>query len=194
MKPSVPHTIAAALAVLAAGCAGGLNVQTTVDADGYTVIRTVDNEIGLEGEREFSEYALEGIEIDLAGVERAVYLDAVKRSRRAERPVYFLRLTYTGPVELHIERRRSLEMSVDNSGRFTLRGFGEVDRTFDEMNRTHIESFDYAIPMDVLYLMSRAREVTLVITGRDIVLDGYLLERNFDTFRSFVDEHVDPIE
>jgi hypothetical protein len=165
-----------------------------VDADGYTVVRTVDNEIGLEGEREFSDYALEGIEMDLVGVERAVYLDAVKRSRPGERPVYFLRLTYAGPVELYIERRRSLELYVDNSGRYALRGHGSVDRSYEEMTRTHIESFDYAVPMDVLFRISRAREVTLVITGRDIVLDCYLLDRNFDTFRRFVDEHVDPVD
>jgi hypothetical protein len=194
VKPFIPHTITAALVLLAAGCAGGPGVNTTVDADGYTVVRTVDNEIGLEGEREFSEYALEGIEMDLAGVERAVFLDAVRRSRPGERPIYFLRLTYTGPVELYIERRRSLELAVDNSGRFTLRGTGTADRSYDEMNRTHTETFDYTIPMDVLYRLSRARDVTLQITGRDIVLNGYLLDRNFDAFRRFVDDHVDAIE
>jgi len=181
------------LALTVVGCAGQFDVKTSIDDDGYTVTHLADNEIGIEGERGYGDYAIEGVSIDLAGVDRAVYLDPVKRARAGETPVYFLRLTYTGQEELHFERRKSLELMIDNYGPYVLRGFGAVSRTHDAINNFHSESFDYAVDMDVLLLIAKADDVSLVITGRDIVLDGYLLARNFDNYRRFVDEFVDEI-
>jgi hypothetical protein len=181
------------LALSASGCAGQFNIKTSIDEDGYTITQLVDNEIGIEGERGYGDYAIEGVDIDLAGVYRAVYLDPVKRARFGETPVYFLRLTYTGQEELHFERRKSLELKIDGHGPYVLRGSGAVSRSHDAPNNRYTESFDYAVEMDVLLLISRAQDVTLVITGRDVVLDGYLLDRNFDNYRRFVDKYVDEI-
>lgn len=182
------------LALITFGCAGQFKVETSVDPDGCTVTHVTENEVGLEGERGYADYAIQGIDIDLAGVERAVFLDPVKRARPGETPVYFLRMTYTGQEELYIERRRSLELMIDNYGPYVLKGFGPVSRVHDAGNKTHTESFDYVVPVDVLMLVIKAQEVTLVITGRDIVIHGYLLDRNFDNYRRFVDEYVDEIQ
>jgi hypothetical protein len=194
MAKTIRILLLSGLALSTFDCTGQWNVKTTVDEYGYTVTHLADNEIGIEGERGYSDYAIECVGIDLAGVERAVFLDPVKRARAGETPVYFLRLKYSGQEELHFERRKSLEMKIDNYGPYILKGFGAVSRSHDEINKTYVESFDYVVPMDVLLLIANATEVTLIITGRDLVLDGYLLERNFVNYRRFVDEYVDEVQ
>jgi hypothetical protein len=173
------------------GCAGGLNVGTSVEPDGTVIDRMINNEIGLEGEGEYSDYAIEGSRMDLVGVDQYCYLDASRHRELDGSTTYFLEFSYTGPRELYIERRKSLELVIDGGAPVVLIGQGEVAREEDKMNKTYVESFRYLIPVHVLVKSANAKEVDVIVTGRDFVLNGYLLENNFDNYKKFVKDYVE---
>ena len=178
------------LALTAAGCAGGYHVERSVDADGVAVDRMVGNEIGIEGEGEYSEYAIAGSRMDLAGVEEQCYLDAVRHSGSVRPPTYYLLLSYSGPRDLHIVNRRSLTLVIDENASVTLSGRGDVERKAEEVNKTYTESFYYLVPAEVLVRIADAKKVDVLVAGQEFELKCYFLDRNFDNFRRFVKQFV----
>ncbi len=174
-----------------AGCAGGYRVENSVDADGIEIDRMVGNEIGVEGEGKYSDYAIQGTRMDLAGVDQQCYLDAVRRRKSDGTPVYYLLFSYTGPRDLHIVNRKSLTLLIDGHASVVLTGRGEVERDADEVNNTYTESFYYLIPPEVLVRVADAEEVDVVVAGRVFELKCYLRDKNFDNFQRFVKDYVD---
>jgi hypothetical protein len=183
--------LALCVASISAGCAAGYRVETSVDARGVEIVCTVDNEIGLEGEGEYSSYAMYESEMFLSGVEHHCYLDASRRLYPDGQTTYLLRLSYYGPRYLNIQNRRSLKLVIDQHTSTTLEGWGEIVREEDKMNKSFHESFDYLIPVDYLVTLSRANEVLVTVDGIDFELTGFLTDANFDIFRKFVAEYVD---
>ena len=179
--------------VLAAGllaCAGGYHVERHVDDLGTETVTMDKNEIGIEGEREYSDYAISGTAMYLTGVEQYCALDAVRRTKMDGSRHYYLRFSYTGPRELNIVDRRSLELIFDDQSTATLEGRGEVERESDPMSESWSETFYYAIDDEVLVRLSEANEVHVVVTGSEFELRCYLLERNFDAFQAFVRDYI----
>jgi len=178
---------------LAAGllsCAGGYHVERHVDDLGTETVIMDKNEIGIEGEREYSDYAISGTTMHLTGVEQYCALDAVRRTKMDGSRHYYLRFSYTGPRELKIVDRRSLKLIFDDKSTATLEGRGEVERESDPMSESWSETFYYAIDDEVLVRLSEADEVHVVVTGSEFELRCYLLERNFDAFQAFVRDYI----
>jgi hypothetical protein len=179
--------------LLAAGllaCAGGYHVERHVDELGTETVVMDKNEIGIEGEGEYSDYAISGTEMYLTGVEQYCALDAARRTKMDGSRHYYLRLSYTGPRELNIVDRRSLKLVFDDQSVVTLAGRGEVERESEPMIGSWSEMFYYAIDDEVLVRMSEADEVHVIVTGSEFELQGYLLDRNFDAFQAFVKDYV----
>jgi hypothetical protein len=179
--------------LLAAGllaCAGGYHVERDIDDLGTETVIMDKNEIGIEGEREYSDYAISGTDMYLTGVEQYCALDAARRTKMDGSRHYYLRFTYTGPRELNIVDRRSLQLVFDDQSSVTLSGRGEVERESDPMSGSWSETFYYAIDDEVLVRLSEADEVHVVVTGSEFELRCYLLERNFDAFQAFVRDYV----
>lgn len=165
-----------------------------MDDDGTEITRMIDNEIGVEGEGEYADYAIRGTRMDLAGVEQHCYLDPARHLEPNGDTRYYLLFTYTGPRDLHIVNRRSLSLVIDGTATAVLVGRGDVIRQYSPMNGVYTESFYYYIPAEVLVRLAEADEVNVVVTGRDFQLDCYLLDKNFDGFRRFAKEYVEWVE
>ena len=133
IHPGIPCGLV--LFALLSACAGGYRVQTSVESDGTQVDRTVDNEVGIEGEGEFSDYAIPETQIDLVGVEQHCYIDAVRRRKPDGTVNFYLLFSYTGPLELHIVNRKSLRLVIDKHATVVLEGRGEVKRYAEEMSK-----------------------------------------------------------
>ena len=164
-------------------------------AAGFLALEGVDqmvgNEIGVEGEGKYSDYAFQGARLDLAGVDQQCYLDAVRRTKSNGTPVYYLLFSYTGPRDLHIVNRKSLTLLIDGHATVVLTGRGEVQRDADEVSEIYTESFYYIIPAEVLVRVADAKEVDVVVAGREFELKCYLHDKNFDNFKRFVKEYID---
>jgi len=166
-------------------------VSVFASSTGKLTTRMVGNEIGVEGEGEYSDYAIQGTRIDLTGVDQHCYLDAVRRRGADGRPVYFLLFSYSGPRDLHIVNRKSLTLLIDEHTSVVLTGRGEVEREVNEVSQIYAESFYYLIEPEVLARVANADEVDIVVAGREFELKCYLLDKNFDNFQRFVKEYVD---
>lgn len=173
------------------GCMGGYRVQTSVDADGTVIDRMIDNEIGLEGEGVYSDYAIQGTQMDLAEVERHCFLDASRHRRPDGEVTYYLLFRYTGPRYLEIAKRRSLELLIDDHTSCTLLGRGQVKRDENKLEKTSTESYQYEISDRVLVRLANAHKVSVVVTGSAFDLECYFVPNNFENFRKFVKEFVD---
>jgi len=182
------------MGVLMVACAGGYRVQTSVEADGTVVDRMVDNEVGLEGEGEYSDYAIQGSTMDLAEIERQCFLDASRHRAPDGEVTYYLLFRYTGPRHLEIAKRRSMELFIDEHTSCTLLGRGQVTRDENKMEQTFTESYDYEISDDILVRLANANEVKIVVKGSEFDLDCYFVDRNFENFRKFVKEYVDWVD
>lgn len=182
------------VSVYLVGCAGGYRVQTSVEADGTVIDRMVDNEVGLEGEGEYSDYAIQGSQMDLAEAERQCFLDASRHRAPDGEVTYYLLFSYTGPRHLEIAKRRSMELFIDEHTSLTLRGRGQVTRDENKMENTFSESYDYEISDEVLVRLANANEVKVVVKGSEFDLDCYFVDRNFENFRKFVKEFVDWVD
>jgi hypothetical protein len=173
------------------GCSAGYRVESSVDARGVEIDRMVDNEIGLEGEGEYSDYAMYQTDMYLTGVEQHCDLNAWRQQWPGGQTTYYLHFSYTGPRYLNIQNRRSLKLVIDLYTSTTLEGRGEVTRAEDKMYKTFTESFDYLIPVEYLVTMAGADDVQVIVEGVDFELRGYLTEKNFADFKKFVADYVD---
>ena len=183
------HTLT--LALFLVGCAGGISVQTTVQEDGTVIDRVVGNEIGIEGEGEYSDYAIHGSTMDFVGVDQYCYLDPSKHRAADGVVTYYLEFSYTGPRELYIERRKSLELVIDRLYSVVLVGQGEITRDQEKMNNTFVESFSYLITANELVKLAEAKQVQVVVTGREFALTGFFTKNNIDNFEGFVRDYVE---
>jgi len=179
------------LALLAVGCARlSCRVQTLVEADSVVVDRMVENQIGLEGEGRFSDFAVPGVSMDVAPVERVCFLNASRHRAPDGTTAYYLSFSYTGPDQLIIEERRTMELEIDGADLITLERHGEVSRTQSDLNASSTESCDYEIAAQVLKLLAHARSVHVLVTGSGAEVNGYFLQSNFENFKRFVDGYV----
>jgi hypothetical protein len=183
--------LALVLVLYLVGCASGLNVETSIEPDGTVIDRMVNNQIGIEGEGEYSDYAMGGSTMNLVGVDQYCYLNASRHRELDGTTTYFLEFSYTGPRELYIERRKSLELVINGATPVVLIGQGETAREQDKMNKTFVESFRYLIPVHELVNLSDAKEVGVIVTGRDFVLNGFFVENNFNNYKKFVKDYVE---
>ncbi len=193
-----PHTVygrckplALVFVLYLVGCASGLKVETSVEPGGTVIDRMVNNEIGVEGEGEYSDYAMDGSSMDLVGVVHYCYLDASRHREPGGATTYYLEFSYTGPRELYIERRKSLELVIDGATPVVLVGQGEAAREQDKMNKTYVESFKYLISVHTLVRLAGAKEVGVIVTGRYFVLNGYFVKKNFANYKTFVKDYVE---
>jgi len=170
---------------------GGYRVERSLSGDGVITDRLVQNEITLEGEGDYADFAIDGVQQNLVGVDQQCFLDPARRWDRYRTATYFLLFSYTGPRELFIERRRSLELVIDGYYSTKLVGQGEPARTADQMAGTYTETFEYLVPAEVLARVAQSDEVILTVTGREVTLHGFFDAKNFENFRRFVDEFVE---
>jgi len=188
-RRTLPFAIA--LALLAVGCARlSCRVQTLVEADSVVVDRMVENQIGLEGEGRYSDFAVPGVGMDVAPVERVCFLNASRHRAPDGTTAYYLSFSYTGPDQLIIEERRTMELEIDGADPITLERHGEVSRTQSDLNESSTESCDYEIAAQVLKLLAHARSVHVLVTGSGAEVNGYFLQSNFENFKRFVDGYV----
>jgi hypothetical protein len=186
--PRLLHALA--VTALIVGCAGGYRVQSSIGADGTVIDRMVDNAIALEGEGQYSDYAIPGVDMDLVGIEQSCFLNASRHRAPDGSLTYYLLFSYTGPQRLNIGHRRSLELVIDRKYSIVLVGQGEVARDQDKMNKTFTESFEYLIPVETLVMLSRADEANVIVTG-EFELRGYFDGGNFSNYVKFVENYVD---
>lgn len=189
--PTIPAAlIPVLLAALLAACAGGAPAtRTDFEDDGTVTQRTMGNEIGLEGEAEYSDFAIGDTETYIEGQVRYCTLDAGRRVDTDGTVTWVLFLSYTGPQKLVIERRRSLEVLVDGKYRSTLVGQGQPKRSENRIEGSYTESYEYAIPEGVLAEITTADDVIITVTGGEFTLRAYLTAQNIERFKEFFQSH-----
>ena len=180
-------------AVLA--CAGtGPELQTVTADDGTVTQRMTGNEIGLEGEGEYSDFAMGDSEHYIEGQVRYCTLDAGRRVSAGGTVTWILFFSYTGPQELVIERRKSMEILVDGKYKSVLTGVGSPQRSANEIEGSFTESYEYEVPEGVLDGIVKADDVVITVTGGEFTLRAYLTAENIARFSEFFTSHGGGVE
>jgi hypothetical protein len=178
------------LSGLFAGCAGGAPaLQTDMEDDGTVTQRMIGNEIGLEGEGEYSDFALGDSEHYIEGQVRYCTLDAGRRVGADGTVTWILFFSYTGPQKLVIERRKSMELLVDGKYKSVLTGQGTPERAENKIEGSFTEHYEYAVPEGVLASVAEADDVIITVTGGEFTLRAYLTSENIAAFKEFFDTH-----
>jgi hypothetical protein len=185
----------AALAGLICACAGsGPATRTDVEDDGTVTQRMMGNEIGLEGEGEYSDFAMGDTETYIEGQVRYCTLDLGRRAAEDGTVRWIFFLGYTGPQKLVIERRKSMEVLVDGKYRSVLVGQGSPERSENRIEGSFTESYAYEVPAGVLDGITTADDVVITVTGGEFTLRAYLTADNIARFREFFESHGGRVE
>jgi len=182
--------LAAILAAIVAACSGGgPALQTDMEDDGTVTQRMTGNEIGLEGEGQYSDFAMGDAEHYIEGQVRYCSLDAGRTVAADGTVAWVLFFSYTGPQKLVIERRKSMEILVDGQYNSVLTGQGTPERSENKIEGTWTESYEYVIPDGVLAGIIDADDVLITVTGGEFTLRAFLTVENIARFKEFYDSH-----
>jgi hypothetical protein len=174
-----------------AGCGlSSYRVDTFIEPDSTVVDRMIENQIGLEGEVDYFDYAVPGVNMEVSAVERVCFLNASRHRRTDGTSAYYLAFSYTGPDQLMIEKRPTMELIIDGAAPITLDRHGDVTRIRSELDGSFTESCDYEVTAHALKTITGAKSVRVLVTGTESKVQGYFTRANFDNFKRFVDSYV----
>ena len=178
--------VSAIVMLCAQGCAGRYHADSHTNEDGSVVMRTVANEIPVEGGVRY----IGGSEFR-SKVEKRCVLDAAKRTDSDGNVTYYLMLECSSPEGLDIRVGRSLELTIDRN-RYVLNAEALARKERDSTGEFLTEALDYPVAADFLVEIADAQNVVVDVTGADGHMRGDFSVENFATFRRFVNENVRP--